>query len=317
MTGQALQHVENLRQCARDGLTYDEASHRTGICYGYVVRLAKANGIEFKRKLGKAEAAVDKIRLMAAEGVSRDEAARCLSLNYLSVLRVAVKHGIQFVHAGKQTAPSTRTKQMAALFQSGKTLQQIGDQYGVTRERVRQLIEKFHGLKGRDGGKAKIGADRRAVFEAKRNAKSLKRWGCNWEQYVTLRNMRKPTRAYSMQRRNARDRGIGWELNLWQWWSIWQQSGKWAQRGRGQGYMMCRKGDLGPYAIDNVFIATGCENSSNQARKKSGLPIGVRKNKKCAGYTAFRQIKGKKLRLGSHPTPELAHAAYLAAGASQ
>lgn len=76
---------------------------------------------------------------------------------------------------------------------------------------------------------------------------------------------------------------------------------------------MCRQGDEGPYAVGNVFIAPARVNTSERKDKKSGLPIGVKKNKRCAGFVAMRQINGEKLRLGTHPTPELAHAAYLAA----
>jgi len=76
--------------------------------------------------------------------------------------------------------------------------------------------------------------------------------------------------------------------------------------------MMCRNNDTGPYAVGNVFIATGCENSSREHAKISGLPRGVALRK--GRYVAHRCVKGRKLYLGSHPTPELAHAAYLAAG---
>lgn len=202
---------------------------------------------------------------------------------------------------------------MAALYQSGMTLEQIGQQYGCTREYIRQCLSKI-GVTRFEGGASKQKLIRRAAIEAKYNAKSLAKWGCNWDQYLALRHASKPTRCFAAQRQNAAKRGIGWELNLWQWWCIWQQSGKWQQRGRGQGYVMCRKGDAGPYAAGNVFIAPARVNSSEQARKKSDLPMGVRKNKRYAGYSAHRSINGVKYQKGSFPTPELAFAAYLSFG---
>ena len=35
--------------------------------------------------------------------------------------------------------------------------------------------------------------------------------------------------------------------------------GNWEERGRGHGYQMCRVRDAGPYAVNNVYIATGPE----------------------------------------------------------
>lgn len=315
MTGQALTHVEKLRSIA--GCTRSEAAQILGLCEGYVTKLAKDNGIALAKNPRPQVEIIENLKSLAASGFTMKEATAELDLSYMYVARLAREQGLKFIRANLVLNPPVRVQQMAALYRSGKTLNEIGQQYGVTRERVRQLMTKFYGIRAPDGGQHKIAEDNRAKFEAKRNARSLKHWGCNYDQYVVLRNMYKPTRAYAMQRRNAITREIGWELNLWQWWSIWQQSGKWAQRGRGQGYMMCRKGDLGPYAVDNVFIATGPENSFEGSKKQSGLPIGVRKNKKHAGYSAQRSINGKKLHLGSHPTPELAHAAYLAAGARQ
>lgn len=212
--------------------------------------------------------------------------------------------------AKRKERDQKRWAPMAALYRSGMTLEQIGRQYGCTREYIRQCLAKI-GVKATEGGKSRRAADKRAAREAKRNAQSLVKWGCSWHQYIELRHMSWPTRAFCAQRSNANKRGISWEMNLWQWWSIWQQSGHWNERGRGQGYVMCRVGDTGGYSVGNVFIAPARTNSSEQKRKKSGLPIGVRKDKRCIGYYAVRNIDGVKYRRGSFPTPELAYAAYL------
>lgn len=44
-----------------------------------------------------------------------------------------------------------RNAEMCALYQRGKTLQEIGDAYGVTRERVRQIVARA-GVSRFDGG---------------------------------------------------------------------------------------------------------------------------------------------------------------------
>lgn len=211
-----------------------------------------------------------------------------------------------------------RAQVMATLYRDGFTLEQIGQQYQLTRERVRQLLKKYCGMDARDGGQHVLKERAEAKRIQKRNAKSLRRWGCSWEQYVALRKMKKPTRAYSQQRKNAQIRGIGWEFTLWTWWTTWQASGKWAQRGRGQGYVMCRQGDTGPYSPENVFIALAAQNSSDgQARKRKhhDLPIGVRRTAS-GRYTAQRRIRGVELHFPTFDTPELAYAAYLAAGSA-
>lgn len=69
------------------------------------------------------------------------------------------------------------------------------------------------------------------------------------------------TSKYKMQEQNALARGILFFLSFEQWLSIWTESGKLDQRGRGADkFCMCRNGDIGPYEVGNVFIGTGREN---------------------------------------------------------
>lgn len=71
-----------------------------------------------------------------------------------------------------------------------------------------------------------------------------------------------PKGIFSLQKTNAKFRGIPWELTFEEWWSIWQESGKWEQRGRlANQYQMCRYNDAGPYKKGNVKIATASENT--------------------------------------------------------
>ena len=135
-------------------------------------------------------------------------------------------------------------------------------------------------------------------------------FGCTHAEYLILKPLGVPIK-FSTQRSRAKQRGILWEMNLLQWWTIWHRSGHWDERGPGAGYVMCRTGDVGPYYVDNVFIATARENSSNQPQKKSNLPMGVKKTKYGRkNYAAYRRINGKKVFLGEYLTPGEASAAY-------
>jgi hypothetical protein len=192
----------------------------------------------------------------------------------------------------------TRAGRMAALYSAGQTLQHIGDSYGITRERVRQVLRKHTALTRNDGGSAERARKRILIRAARYNDHCLKKWGCGADEYRRIRaigapakNCRRATVAFNRQRQAARQRKIEWKLMLSQWWSIWEASGKWGERGRGQGYVMCRHGDVGPYAVGNVFIARAIENSSNRIGKTSGLPIGVSKWR--GSYRAKRHLAGK------------------------
>lgn len=257
------------------------------------------------------------LRRLAAEGLSQTEAAASLGLYRSNVSADAKRWGIKFVHGNskRKEGPNERAVKMAELFRVGHTLQDIGQRYGVSRERVRQIITGHFGLRSVDGGLRKRASAKRKSAIERRNRRCLAKHGCTFDQWSKLRRMPgNPLRSYSCQKGNARTRGIGWGITLWEWWCIWQQSGFWSQRGRGQGYVMCRYGDVGPYAVGNVFIAPATENCSNRKGKTSGLPIGVSRDR--GRFVATRCLNGKRKRLGSFPTPDLAHAAYLAAASS-
>lgn len=94
--------------------------------------------------------------------------------------------------------------------------------------------------------------------------------------WLVERKMRKEllrqgaTKAYRQQKNTAYWRGIEWEISFKDWWEIWQQSGKWGERGRTKGcYVMARYGDVGPYKVGNVVIQTHGENATTaQAHAK-------------------------------------------------
>lgn len=162
--------------------------------------------------------------------------------------------------------PKTRSRAeaMAAMYRAGKRYHEIGEAFGVTSETARYLVKKYCGLARYDGGAARHP-----------DARITKRLGCTREQHVHMllagvehkkaggSRATTPLAAFALHRRNAAARGVEWNLNAWEWWTIWQESGRWAQRGpRSDQYVMCRYGDVGPYAVGNVYIATAAHNNS-------------------------------------------------------
>lgn len=74
-----------------------------------------------------------------------------------------------------------------------------------------------------------------------------------------------PRGQYSVHKHNAAVRGIEFKLTFDQWWGIWQRSGHWEKRGNRKGhYVMCRKGDIGPYAVGNVYIGSFSHNTADR-----------------------------------------------------
>lgn len=214
-------------------------------------------------------------------------------------------------------APMTwREYAMIEEYKQGKTLAEIGSEYDITRERVRQLISK-HGVKRQQGGGFVRTTGNRIAKEKQRAEKKsarVARWekffGCSWDMitaingkpWVRTPKMRAdcPCNAYYNQWHAAfYVRNVGWEINLVDWWRIWQESGHWEQRGRGKGYCMTRIGDTGPYHPDNVEIKTCGENFSESYYKH---PASKRREKAIANRLA------REAAFGSHGADMLAHA---------
>ena len=67
--------------------------------------------------------------------------------------------------------------------------------------------------------------------------------------------MADPRRVFTMQKLNAKRRGIPFRLTFISWWEIWSDSGHFSARGRGKGqYVMARFKDRGAYEVGNVEI---------------------------------------------------------------
>jgi len=95
---------------------------------------------------------------------------------------------------------------------------------------------------------------------------------------------------YQEQKNAAIQRGIEWNFTFESWWKVWDDSGQWANRGRGIGkYCMSRKEDKGPYSPDNVFIQEHQQNSKDARKYNKTLPSTAWKK----GFTPWNKgLKG-------------------------
>lgn len=269
------------------GLSARDIARLTGLSHPTVSRYAEKFGFDFsEEKRGhpakQTRSSVEmevvyRLQSAANAGKTRKEAAKEIGISYQTVIKYGLRHSIPFVHELTDPAAINRAEVMASMYKGGKTLDEIGKLHGITRERVRQLIKKHCGLTAADGGQATKSQLRRDATKAKRDAASFIKNGCSYADYMSLVNMgrdvmasgalrgRTPVGAFNSQRQNAKSRGVEWKLKIWEWWQIWQQSGKWEDRGRGKGkYVMCRFGDTGAYDTGNVYIATFEHNTSFQ-----------------------------------------------------
>jgi hypothetical protein len=84
--------------------------------------------------------------------------------------------------------------------------------------------------------------------------------------------------AYASQKARAKIRGIDWNLTVQEWVTWWEDTGYAHLRGRGEGkYVMCRKGDIGPYSLDNIYCDLG---TNNMSFANKGKPKSTEHNKK-------------------------------------
>jgi hypothetical protein len=167
-----------------------------------------------------------------------------------------------------------RDIEMMEMYRQGMTLAAIGTHYNVSRQRIDQIL-KLHGIGRLDGGqslhtflathdtvaklRAKNEAQEQRIFA--RTGMTLDQWKAHSAEWGNDNDPTSPYHKFKSQRNNAQNkRGIAWGMTFAQWWQLWQESGKWAERGRGNGYCMARWGDSGGYEIGNVEICRGNQN---------------------------------------------------------
>lgn len=85
---------------------------------------------------------VEKLRELAALGKTATEAAYLAGCSYPSAISAAKMGGFKFQTPNYIQHDAERESAILARFENGETLQAIGESYGVTRERIRQIVKK-------------------------------------------------------------------------------------------------------------------------------------------------------------------------------
>lgn len=140
---------------------------------------------------------------------------------------------------------------MIDLYKSGKTLAEIGQEAGVSRQRVHQIFKKNGVTSAGNGARVRPSAKKlaQAANLVQRTARiraswdlSLDEYDAHVAQYGSSTGTDSPMRRYIEQRRNAKITNVAWEFTFKTWWALWEQSGKWEERGVGK-YVLGRQGD--------------------------------------------------------------------------
>lgn len=236
-------------------------------------RLYPASTPEGTRKPRK----FDDVEKLHAEGKTVSEIVQITGKSDLSIRAFLKRRGFALPRKVTKKNPKTVEKNnfIISLYKQGLTLESIGKQVGITRERCRQIIAANNvdagGMEVRLLLKASTLHAKNEAKLAKKQARAFEKYGITLEKYeeISLRfgrasDTKSPFIKYIAQRSNANRRNIGFSISFADWWGIWEESGMWDQRGRGHGYVMARYGDTGPYTKENVYICTSAQNASDQ-----------------------------------------------------
>jgi hypothetical protein len=155
---------------------------------------------------------------------------------------------------------------MAAMYKSGKSLVEVGREYGISGQRVHMIMQSL-GVSREEGGVSVRRAERKAArqraVDAALEAKLMQKWGMTSDEYAehvaqygNSNQTGSPMSKYLSQRKNAEKRGIQWLFTFKSWWVLWQESGLWDKRGR-KSYGLGRIGDAStPFSPDTCRIST-------------------------------------------------------------
>ncbi len=191
------------------------------------------------------------------------------------------------------------------LYKQGNTLESIGEKFGVSRERIRQIMKTNNitgGLEIRLLLKSQDCHLKNELKDVKRENKIFLTYGISVDRYNQIcnemgrpSNKESPFFKWSRHKANSKKRNIPFKISFADWWKVWEESGKWNSRGRGHGYVMARYGDTDGYTIENVYICTSIENASDQYKSGKERKKPERNNEgKCKRGHIFDKVVVKE-----------------------
>jgi len=150
------------------------------------------------------------------------------------------------------------------LSPNNRTMQDIGDEFGISRERIRQIL-KDNNVSATAGGATARGKLRREREEQELADRTERRYyrtyGCD-EKTVReinggreLSNNRSPAARYKFYKWNLkRLQGLECAMSLPEWYSVWQKSGHYSDDSLRTQYGMVVVDKTKPVTADNVKI---------------------------------------------------------------
>lgn len=85
---------------------------------------------------------LDVIRNCAADGLTRDETACKLNLSYQTIVKHALANGIEFKRKKEFGPTGSRNAVICERYLKGEKQIDLANEFGISRERVRQIIER-------------------------------------------------------------------------------------------------------------------------------------------------------------------------------
>ncbi len=136
--------------------------------------------------------------------------------------------------------------EIIALYKSGQTLEEVADGFGVTRERIRQVL-RLWGIDARSGGSSKRAEIRRLAREEAREERCMEQWGQTLTEHASTPDRLR--RVYATARSNRHSWGDEWTLLFADWLTAWE-----GHLHESRKYWLTRIDDNGPWSKENVHV---------------------------------------------------------------